>query len=236
MSFPAEMPKKLCSVRPLWTVYEVQSTGICTHGAKLCSVFTLDALESGWEIIFIICISKFRGLSRSRSAFFSHLALLLYLGFSARCAWRENGSRQEKREGGEQSGAHCSLNIPVLNMKIYYSIMCSVCKLEGNHMKRSQTKSLLCSNWPPPPPPSFVCFNWGRERETESKGERRGKKKKGEVCLQSRRNWKGAVHRLAASHSQTHRSTGEQHDWANTHQNRKEGLNPGILSAAVKLW
>lgn len=35
---------------------------------------------------------------------------------------------------------------PVLNMKIYYGIMCSVCRLEGNHMKRSQTKSLLCSN------------------------------------------------------------------------------------------
>ncbi len=56
------------------------------------------------------------------------------------------GQEKEKRGRREPSGAHGSLNIPVLNMKIYYNIMCSVCKLEGNHMKRSQTKSLLCSN------------------------------------------------------------------------------------------
>lgn len=39
--------------------------------------------------------------------------------------------------------------------------------------------------------------------------------------MQSRRNWKRAVHTLAASHIQTHRSTGEQHDSnQHTHQNR----------------
>lgn len=76
----------------------------------------------------------------------------LYLGFSVRKLEDVEGRGEEgvgvRGEGGgvgEQSGAHWSLHIPGLNMKIYYSIMCSVCKLEGNHMKSSQTKSPLWS-------------------------------------------------------------------------------------------
>lgn len=66
------------------------------------------------------------------------------------------GQKRKKRgEGVEKSGGPTGStpplplpnpSDPVLNMKIYYGIMCSVCRLEGNHMKRSQTKSLLCSN------------------------------------------------------------------------------------------
>ena len=115
------------------------------------------------------------GLAGTSSTFFSHSFHSLFGFLHARCAWRENGSRKEKRVGeegrwgGEQSGAHWSLNILVLNMKIYYSIMCSVCKLEGNHMKRSQTKSLLCSNWPPPTLTLRLLQLGGREREGRGK-------------------------------------------------------------------
>ena len=93
-----------------------------------------------------------------------------------------HGGKMDKKNekkgmgGWVRVGPTGSPNIHVLNMKIYYSIMCSVCKFEGNHMKSSQTKSLMCSNWPPFPSthtpwlPShcrtFFCFNWewGRER------------------------------------------------------------------------
>lgn len=141
--------------------------------------------------------------------------------------WVRKGKRKER-----QSGAHWSPNIPVLNMKIYYSIMCSVCKLEGSHMKRSQTKSLLCSDWPlhpftsthtetHTPPSSFVCFL--RERAREGERER-----------ESGRNRTEAEHTLAGSDRQTHRSTGEQHAKP-THTSQGEVLNPGTVSAAVKL-
>ena len=103
--------------------------------------------------------------------------------------------------------------------------MCSVCKLEGNHMKRSQTKSLLCSNWPPSHPhPSSASIARGRGSVRESEREReRERGKKGEVCVQTRRNWKGAVHTLAASHGQTHRSTGELQKKRKKNPNKKGG-------------
>lgn len=194
--------------------------------------------ESSEEMIFCVYILLFKNSRRLHqqilrvqqelSLHFSHIAFTLYLDFSARRSWRENGSRQERRGGREQSGAHWSLNIPVLNMKIYYSIMCSVCKLEGNHMKRSQTKSLLCSKWPPLPPPSFVCFNWQRERE----GEREGRGKKGEVCVQSQELKRGSTHTRCLT--QPDPPEYRWAAWLNQHTpNRKEYWN---LEFYLSLW
>lgn len=133
-------------------------------------------------------------------------------------------SRKDKN-WGEQSGSHWPLTIHLLNMKIYYTIMCSVCKLEGNHMKKFQTKSLLCSSWPPPTPIFRLLQVRERERNIHRARESR-EVKGGGVC--SHRSWKEKHTPLAASHCQTHWSTGEQHD--------QRALNPGILSVAVKPW